>query len=393
MATSFPSNPVVGQSATLAGSNFVWNGTAWLRITSSVSLNSVNMDALLDVNVSSPPPTTGQVLAWTGTEWKPQNQTATSVVAPKDALYAVVSTLGNDTTGDGSWGNPFQTISKAVATLSHFGTVFLTGGNYDVGTYTIDKIGVNIIGVNRGSRPEITGQIRETGGYGGWVFENIMFSNVGNTTNGSFFTNYNSASNNRPFTFRNCMFTGTTGTRGLYLGGSHGAFFDQCEFFTNANIIGGTTNVCTWKFINTIGTMNFRTDNTGGTSNIIIDGCDVLNVYDHSTGNLFIKNVSFINQFSSGFYFGTGTGSLIIENSSFINRVTDANGLLSKSGTQNYEFYNVILPTSIAVLSGTNTSRNVENTLTLSQLSNVSNTAPTVGQSLKWNGTEWAPSA
>jgi hypothetical protein len=41
-----------------------------------------------------------------------------------------VSTTGNDTTGDGSSGSPYATVSKAVSMSSNGDTIRIESGNY-----------------------------------------------------------------------------------------------------------------------------------------------------------------------------------------------------------------------------------------------------------------------
>jgi len=63
---------------------------------------------------------------------------------PADWIY--VSETGNDSTGDGSSGNPYLTISKGVTEATVGDTVYIVAGTYNINA-TIDvPVGISIRG-------------------------------------------------------------------------------------------------------------------------------------------------------------------------------------------------------------------------------------------------------
>lgn len=60
--------------------------------------------------------------------------------APPDAENVFISTTGNDGTGDGSIGNPFASLTKALATVNSGGSIFVMDGTYSMlSSVTISK--------------------------------------------------------------------------------------------------------------------------------------------------------------------------------------------------------------------------------------------------------------
>ncbi len=91
-----------------------------------------------------------------------------------DDVY--VSTAGNDKTGDGTQGNPYQTIQKGVNNVNSGGIVHLTNGTYTGSSnvkLTLNK-NVNIVGESQGSTV-INGENKN------WIFfttYNLMLQNL-----------------------------------------------------------------------------------------------------------------------------------------------------------------------------------------------------------------------
>jgi hypothetical protein len=67
MAIIFPSSPTIGQTYTVGNTLYTWNGITWRA--STITL----IDSIGDVDTSTTPPATNQVLLWNGTNWIPGN--------------------------------------------------------------------------------------------------------------------------------------------------------------------------------------------------------------------------------------------------------------------------------------------------------------------------------
>ena len=99
-----------------------WNGTNWVPaddLQGSGGGGASSIDDLTDVDTTTSAPTNGQVLKWNGTNWVPaddlQGSGGGGTSTPPyeyDEIY-VSSVNGNDSTGDGSSGNPYATLNKA----------------------------------------------------------------------------------------------------------------------------------------------------------------------------------------------------------------------------------------------------------------------------------------
>lgn len=116
-----------------------------------------------------------------------------------------VATNGDDTNGDGTEGNPFQTITKALTQLAK--TIKLKAGTYNQGTHyatDADFSGHNLIGVGGYA----TLHNNSAGNYakttGSAYFENIRFEHGNSNTNSAFSATCNSSGNT--VLFKNCIF-------------------------------------------------------------------------------------------------------------------------------------------------------------------------------------------
>jgi hypothetical protein len=80
---------------------------------------------------------TGNVAAASSLE---SNALPLAAAAGADANNVFISPSGNNTTGNGSIGNPYQTLARAVTAVSSGGTIFVNDGTYSIsGDYTISK--------------------------------------------------------------------------------------------------------------------------------------------------------------------------------------------------------------------------------------------------------------
>lgn len=155
-----------------------------------------------------------------------------------------VSSVGNDTTGDGSLGSPYATLFKAITETTDGGTINI------VGTITQTATEVNITSLSKDltfqgqSNGKITGddtnRMFNLGQAVTLVFEDLTFENFGSTVKGSVMFSSHASAN---ITFRNCLFNSNTiansnGGGALHMSNSTFTIEDS-TFSGNSNTAGG----------------------------------------------------------------------------------------------------------------------------------------------------------
>lgn len=140
----------------------------------------------------------------------------TTVAAANGTLYVYVATTGNDTTGDGSSGNPFATITKAatyIQSMDHRGNaavIQLAAGTYSIGlNHNLDQapdpnVRLYLRGQTNASQVTITGGVNASGANARLTVEYVTI-----TTSGI------SANNNAYVDFDNCIFGAMTNSQNL----------------------------------------------------------------------------------------------------------------------------------------------------------------------------------
>lgn len=208
-----------------------------------------------------------------------------------------IATTGNDTTGDGSSGNPYLTLAKAHTVAASGDTVYVAAGTYTLATLAFAK---NITIVGAGATTTIFSAVAavvwNTTNWNvtvsGITFLNTSTTNFKSencttshaitmtsciiksltaTTTNSLFSNYNN-SNRCTITLNYCLLIPTTATStNLFYARSYATYvFTGCVVYCNDtdlvnlfNVVGGTFVVATIK--NTIicnasgGVLNWKT--------------------------------------------------------------------------------------------------------------------------------------
>lgn len=141
----------------------------------------------------------------------------TTVQAGNGTLYVNVSTSGSDTAGDGSAGNPFATIAKAIAmiqNMDHRGfnaVINLAAGTYSIGAnYALDQgpnpnVRLYIRGQSNASLVTITGGINASGAAARLTLEFVTLTTAGINAN-----------NNAYVDFDNCIFGAMASSQHLF---------------------------------------------------------------------------------------------------------------------------------------------------------------------------------
>lgn len=141
----------------------------------------------------------------------------TTVQAGSGTLYVNVSPSGNDTTGDGSAGNPYATISKAISmikNMDHRGfnaVIQLAAGTYSIGVnYNLDQgpnpnVRLYIRGQTNASLVTITGGVNASGANARLTLEFVTLTTAGINAN-----------NNAYVDFDNCIFGAMASSQHLF---------------------------------------------------------------------------------------------------------------------------------------------------------------------------------
>lgn len=123
-----------------------------------------------------------------------------------------ISPSGNDSTGNGSQGNPWQTIAKAITASASGDTINLAAGTYTWPTATQNIPGRTFIGqgidktVVDGAAASIAGFVMS----GTVTFQQIRFTNAVKTSTGNTAFFYVQVNGTHVFTFSNCQFDSLT---------------------------------------------------------------------------------------------------------------------------------------------------------------------------------------
>jgi hypothetical protein len=192
-----------------------------------------------------------------------------------------VRKAGNDTTGDGSTGTPWLTVSKALLTIS------IAGGhtvNIGDGTYGEDTSGLTYLYVNRAFSAEVIFQ-SESG-----VAANVILQG---SASAAFDVRLNVASN---VTFRNLSFTPRVNTNTSAVKGNLGPLtnikFDGCRFSIEA--AGGVsfdqTVGSAGNGLDTISFINCTFVQTGANA---VYGLRILTLTSNNAANILISGCTF----------------------------------------------------------------------------------------------------
>jgi hypothetical protein len=164
----------------LAGDNIVIQRTDANNITITAAVGSLNINDLVDVDTSSTPPTSGQVLKWNGVAWAPGDDITTG----GSGLNA--STLGGF---DGPYYlnyNNFSNLPSIPESILDLGiddgavsSVLTTNGS---GTFTFSALpnqpsSILDLGISDGT----VGQVLTTNGAGGFSFTTVSGGGAANT--------------------------------------------------------------------------------------------------------------------------------------------------------------------------------------------------------------------
>lgn len=222
-----------------------------------------------------------------------------------------ISPTGDDTTGDGTSGNPYKTINKAYTESSAGDTIYCLPGTYDWGlddnnTYTsartLTSAAATGVIFGAGTGTNYLWQFQA-----GWTVSNITFSTVSLGTFGTFLQE---SSDN--LIFLNCIFENLTLASGHGLFGGEvadgtgtitlqGCLFKDCGgagAFTNCSIIRNTRNLLNVSMINCTVYTNILATNT-----IYITSTNV-----GKTTNVALKNNIFVNDNGTPVAFDTNSG-------------------------------------------------------------------------------------
>jgi predicted outer membrane repeat protein len=232
-----------------------------------------------------------------------------------------VSAAGNDTTGDGTVGNPYLTVHTAVIAASANDNIIIVGAVSQTVSTTIGK-NLTFTGTSNASvTRSTTGNLFTVTGAFTISFTNITFQNVTATTAGAAFSITGPLAN---VTFTNCTLSGNSSS------GNNGG---------GAMFVGNTSTV---TLTNCLATGNSTTNGPGGAISVIANA--VLNI----SGSTFHNNsattqggaIRFLNSASSTITKSTFFNNKINLNDAFSGGAIRGNNTTNTVTVTNCLFYN-----------------------------------------------------
>lgn len=311
------------------------------------------------------------------------------------AIY-YIATTGDDTTGDGSEGNPWLSFSKAQTTAASGDTIRITG-NY---THTLSATFFSNTKtfVFEGVR-DAYGRIQAVldGQAGSAVTWTTQFNAYGHTFRYIKFENYVTATVDGGFIkcnisliprFEKCVFTkisvgsvnSTPGYRGGFFAGptnsltAVGVVIDRCYFYD----IGRTTGLSDGCFFST---RIADTSDVTFTNNVVVFSDPVT----YGTANLIVSQIS---SFTTG---SSNTGTFVIKNNIFKSHYGSSSAFIATTGQtfNGLDFtHNALDNFDTPNIAGTaNVANNITTTVTLvSEATGILNPRPDANEDLKNSG-------
>ena len=202
-----------------------------------------------------------------------------------------IATTGNDTTGNGSSGNPWATISKAFTSSADGDTIVCAAGTYTWVSQNFST-GRTVQGATLSNGLPTTIFDGGSGNIdwrwsGTMVFTNIMFQNLINTSSKAsvFYTN-NSVSN-KTATFTNCV-------------------FKTIKFYSNFVTGGFNATSNTYAFVNCLFWNVYNTSGIGNYQGVFMD----------ATGSGTITLTGCVMYFGSGYWTNDSLSTIVMVNQS-----------------------------------------------------------------------------
>jgi len=236
------------------------------------------------------------------------NDVRTAILAVADSVWLFCDSVnGNDTTGDGTFANPYQTWDKIIGVINTNGSgnAYFQNGSYTGGSVTLTTANVTIRGHQRGKVIFNTGANALISTGADYVtIENISFVSGQKclffVTNATFnYCTFNSGDgwriqNGTPITFNHCVFFATTAkTYVLELKSTGTVTINDCIFYNDGgtyaiNFPTGSTGTVTENNCSFYG---MTTQHGGTVPTIVQNSCITTNpLFD--TTNMYVADTS-----------------------------------------------------------------------------------------------------
>ena len=161
-----------------------------------------------------------------------------------------IATTGNDTTGNGSSGNPWATLSKAYSSSTGGDTIECAAGTYTFATASMStartlRAASNVAVIFDGASAD-----RYWGLGGNWTFTGITFQNISQTNSSNYpIFGYLNTSGSGTATFTNCIFKSLiVRSDNAAYGGVMGTFANSGAFVLTSCLMFNITPVSGYAF-------------------------------------------------------------------------------------------------------------------------------------------------
>lgn len=270
-----------------------------------------------------------------------------------------VSPAGNDTTGDGSVGKPYQTIQKAITQSANGGTVILLPGVHSETSVNLNKPNLSFVAWLGRSSTTVTGQFTVQPDMSALKFKDINFENTS-------LAGFVAASGVAGLRFEGCDFRRGNGAPAITLDGTQTEVIEFQDCLISGSLVNNLDASAQLSAVAVyLSNMRFLPGNglivqTGANSRTYVDDLPELAGAIHNGGELYLSNINSILPMSSsidGIQSTAAAGLLSVRNARMnlfqIPASTNwTRSRINKTGAAPYYFENVVRDMAVDNIQG-----------------------------------------